>query len=134
MLFNDSIERCRKSGDLVGRFYERFVAEPTIRAFFSSTNFEHQKFRLTTSLYMLMNAAAGTEEGKKHLEHLAGVHARLGIPAETYPLWLASLLEAVAALDPRFDAEVAQAWRDVLLPSIEVMKRQAPVGDPSRMA
>jgi truncated hemoglobin YjbI len=133
-LFNDSLERCRQSGDLAGRFYERVLAEPTIRAYFASANFVRLKRMLTASLYMAMGAAAGTGEGKKHLEHLAGVHARLAIPAETYACWLASLLETVAALDPQFSDEVAQAWRDVLLPGIEVMQRQAPVGDPSKTA
>jgi hemoglobin-like flavoprotein len=130
-LFNDSLERCRKSGDLAGLFYERFVAEPTIRAYFANTDFERQKRMLTTSLYMVMGAAAGTDEGKRHLEQLAEGHARLGIPADLYASWLTSLVEAAAALDPRFNSEVAQAWRDVLLPGIEVMQHRVAASQPS---
>lgn len=132
MLFNDSLERCRQSGDLAGRFYERLMMDPTIQAFFSRTNFDRQKRILTSSLYLVMSAAAGSDEGTKHVDHLAEFHARLGIPGEMYDFWLVSMLETVASLDPRFSAEVEQAWRDVLLPGIEVLRRQAaPVGDPS---
>ena len=130
-LFNDSMARCRKSGDLPGSFYDRFVAIPIVRPYFANTKFERQKRMLMASLYLVVGAAAGTDEGNRHLEELADLHARLGIPVDLYALWLASLLEAVAALDAQFTPEIAQAWRDVLLPGIEVMTRRAPVGDPA---
>ncbi len=130
-LFNDSIQRCRQSGDLAGQFYDRFVSNPTVRPYFANTKFEHQKRMLTASLYLVVGAAAGTDEGKRHLEQLAGIHARLGIPADLYDLWLAALLATVAALDPQCSAEVSQAWQDVLRHGIEVMRRQAPSGEPS---
>ena len=130
MLFHDSLERCRGSGDLAGRFYERFMAEPMIRMFFVKTNFEHQKRRLTASLYLVVGAAAGTEEGEKHLEHLAEVHAGLGIPPEAYAFWLVSLLEFVAALDPNLATEVEHAWRDGASPRYRGDERQGSGGRP----
>lgn len=124
-VFNDSFARCRRRGDLPGAFYERFLAVPGVRSFFAGTDFARQKRVLTGSLYRLMEAASGRRDARDDLERLARGHAELGIPAELYAAWLACMLETVGALDPRFDAGVAAAWRAVLCPGIALMTRHA---------
>ncbi len=124
-VFNDSLARCRRLGDLPGAFYDRFLTVPGVRAHFAHTDFARQKRVLTGSIYRLMEAAGGRPEAQEHLEQLARGHAELGIPAELYSAWLACMMETVAALDPKFDREVEAAWRAVLRPGIDVMMRHA---------
>lgn len=124
-LFNDSLARCRRGGDLPGAFYERFLAVPGVRSHFARTDFARQRRVLTSSLYHLMGAMGGEKVSLEHLEQLARGHADLGIPPEMYAGWLASMLAAVAAVDPRFCADVEAAWQAVLQPGIAVMIRHA---------
>ena len=123
-LFNDSIERCFREPEFLGRFYTLFLASSdTVARKFEHTDMRKQARLLKTSLYIMMLASSESER-VVHLERLAKLHSRAGldIKPELYDLWLDCLLRAVAEFDPLFGAETETAWRRVLQPGIEFMK------------
>lgn len=127
-LFNDSLERCRRLPEFLDVFYANLMAaSPEVAAFFAHTDFRHQKRMLTMALYVLLAGAEGDPGGLAHIEAFAASHAKRGIPPAHYDVWLAALLDTVAALDPAFTPDTGDAWRRVLAPAIKVMKGAAPV-------
>ena len=58
-IFNDSYERCLKKGDLISRFYAKYVLSNEIVAEkFSHTDMAKQKRMLEASLHMVMALSA----------------------------------------------------------------------------
>lgn len=125
-LFNDSLERCRHTPHFLDVFYDRLLAaSPEIPALFAGTDFRRQKRLLTMALYVLLAAAEGYPEGMNLIGDLAKSHAKRGIPPAMYDMWLICLVEAVGVCDPRYSAEIGDAWRQILAPGIQVMRSQA---------
>lgn len=62
-----------------------------------------------------ITAAKMTELGESHAK------SELNIGPDLYELWLAALLKTVAENDPKFDAELEAAWREVANHGISVM-------------
>jgi hemoglobin-like flavoprotein len=114
-LFNDSLARCLRSGQLFQRFYELFLASsPEVRDKFRATDFRKQRRMLQTSFYMLVEyIALGWPECEAYLERIAAAHGKHGrdIPPHLYDLWLECLLRAVKECDDLCSAEVEAAWR-----------------------
>jgi hypothetical protein len=126
-LFNDSLERCQAHSEFLSRFYEIFIAsDKAIAEKFTHTDLRRQQLALKTSLFLLLEASGRNppRESITHLERLAERHDRnhLDINPGMYALWLDSMLQAVREFDPRFDASVERAWREVLARGIEVMQ------------
>lgn len=125
-LFNDSLERCSGRPDFLARFYALFLASSeTVAKKFEHTDLKKQARLLKTSLYIMMLASDGSER-LAHLERLARRHSRteLDIGPELYDLWLDCLIRTVGEFDPKFDQDIEKAWRQMLEPGIEFMKRR----------
>jgi hemoglobin-like flavoprotein len=125
-LFNDSLERCSSRPDFLARFYALFLASSeTVAKKFEHTDLKKQARLLKTSLYIMMLASDGSER-LAHLERLARRHSRteLDIGPELYDLWLDCLIRTVGEFDPKFDQDIEKAWRQMLEPGIEFMKRR----------
>jgi len=116
-----SYHRARESGDLFDTFYRLFLAKaPEIPAMFAHTDFPHQRLMLRESLLeMLMFSQTGA--GREEIERLAERHRRLNVQPRHYELWLDALCEALAQHDSRFDAALAQVWRDAMRSGISLM-------------
>jgi hypothetical protein len=58
-----------------------------------------------------------------YLQRLAERHSKRGadIPPRLYGVWLDCLIETVRRFDPKFNENVAVAWRSVLSKGIEFM-------------
>jgi len=58
-----------------------------------------------------------------YLQRLAECHSKRGadIAPRFYAVWLDCLMETARRLDPKFNDEVAMAWRSVFSKSIEFM-------------
>ena len=48
-------------------------------------------------------------------------HDHADVPPHLYNLWLDSLCEAIQKHDPEYTPELANSWRDAMLPGIEMM-------------
>ncbi len=125
-IFNDSYERCLKKGDLINRFYAKYVLSNEIVAEkFSDTDMTKQKRMLEASLHMVMAlGSARTEQAEAHFRKIGITHGRKkhNIPPYLYDLWVTSLLEAVEECDDQFDEQVKEAWTVLVANSISIMK------------
>jgi hemoglobin-like flavoprotein len=124
-LFDASLTRCYANPRFLERFYELFLeASPEARAKFAHTDMEQQRRMLKASLVLMMLGAGGKQEGKGHLERVAGVHGRteLDIPPPLYDVWLDCLLKTVGEFDPQSNEPLLQTWRRMLAPGIAFMK------------
>jgi len=123
--FEESLARCNADPRFLDRFYELFLASsPKVREKFARTDFVHQKRALRGSLHMMLLAAENVEHGPdKYLRDLAISHSRphLDIGAELYDLWLDSLLAAVKQCDGKYDAQVEDAWENVMMVGISYL-------------
>ena len=93
-----------------------------MRKLFRATDMEKQVGMLRASLYTMMHASGNSILASNQVEAMGGRHARLGVTAGLYDMWLESLLAAAAETDPEFTPEVERAWREGLGPGIERMK------------
>lgn len=106
------------------RFYELFLASsPLIARLFADTNMSRQKTMLHDSLGTLVDFSAHRTITPQ-MRHLAAIHGpgAHDVPPESYELWLDSLLQTVAEMDPQYSPDVALAWRLSLAPGISYLQ------------
>lgn len=123
--FNDSLTRCISNPDFLKRFYELFMASsPEVRDRFRQTDFQKQHRVLKASLFMMMLAADGHQEGLDHVARLGARHSKrdLDIPPHLYDLWLQCLIQAVRECDRLFTPETERVWRQMMEKGIASMK------------
>lgn len=123
--FQGSLDRCLASPHFLNRFYARFVGtSEAVAARFRNTDMKQQERVMRSSLYFVLRAAQGAEDGLAHLEHIARSHSQRGydITPELYALWFESLLDVASATDPRWTPEVATAWQTCVTPFIAGMQ------------
>jgi hemoglobin-like flavoprotein len=122
--FVRTMERCIARPAFFERFYTRFLASsPDIAAKFAKVDMKRQASVLRASLYHVMRAAQGMDDGLRHLEEIAESHSRRGhdIRPEHYETWLECLLAAARDVEPAFDATTEGAWRLHLGEAIHTM-------------
>ena len=125
--FNGSLERCQADPHFLSLFYQKFViSNSEVREKFSNTNMEHQKMMLHASLYMIMLATQDNEAATVYLDRVAKRHSKteLNIRPELYDIWLETLINTVAEVDPMFTNQIETAWRNVMTYGIEYMLSQ----------
>ena len=119
-----SYGRCRRSGDFVNRFYERFLAmDPRVDGVFGNTNWVQQKRALGQAVSAAISYAEGETFVRSTLERMAQVHSRHGrVPIEPalYGLWLNCMVETARETDPNWSEELAGRWRAALSPAIDL--------------
>lgn len=122
--FQASLDRCIIDPSFLTRFYARFRAtnEEAARRF-AHVDMRRQERVLRASLYMVLRAAQGGDDGLRHLTEIADSHSQLryDIGPSEYEHWVASLMLAVSDCDPEFSAEVERAWRSCIQPCIDRM-------------
>lgn len=122
--FHLSLDRCLADRTFLSRFYARFIlSNDEVAAKFSGVDLNRQSDMLRTSLYMILRAAGGHDDGMAHLEDIAHSHSERGydIGPHLYEHWLNCLLQVASETDPEFDAEADLLWRRVLGPCIQKM-------------
>ncbi len=127
-IFNDSYERVihgpgRNSGEFFAAFYKILVAGNEDAANkLRSTDMAAQVRMLQSSVTILLNFFV-TSHLDEILAQLAERHSKRGvdIPPELYSVWLDCLIETVRQFDPKFNDDVATAWRVVFSKGIAFM-------------
>jgi len=127
MIFNDSYERVMgafgKSGEFFSAFYALLVASsPEAASKFRGTDMAKQVHLLHASVTILV-AFYGKGVQDDYLRKLAERHSKRGadIAPRLYAVWLDCLIETARRFDPKFNDEVAMAWRSVFSKGIEFM-------------
>ena len=121
-----SYGRCCRDETFFETFYKIFIGKSDeVRAMFTNTDMAEQRRLLRSGISWLIMYARGGSDIK--LRNLAESHGPGGyaIPAHLYDVWVDSLMEAVAAYDPQFDANLEREWRAVLQPGIDILLEQA---------
>lgn len=122
--FENSLHRCLAQPSFLERFYQRFLAsDPEVAEKFARTDFGKQTRVMRASLYLVLRAAAGHDDGLSHLGEVKRTHGdrALMIPERLYRIWLDTLIAVAEEVDGDFDADTRQAWRDTLEPCIAVL-------------
>lgn len=120
-----SFGRCLVNGDLIQKFYERFLdSDPRLPFMFENTDFSEQRELLSHSINLAILFAGGSEVGKEGLAKVRKSHSRkeLNIPPEMYPLWINSFLETVKEMDDKLDGKVLGEWTEVLNIAVNFIK------------
>lgn len=121
-LIKASFERCDDSGVFSDTFYEVFMSKSDdIKSFFKNTDFTKQKKLLRATVKVLASNKFEDPKTKKILEEIGRTHNRSGqnIAPKYYTLWLDSLCETVARLDPDYSDELENTWRKQMQTSID---------------
>lgn len=122
--FQESLERCLADQTFTHRFYARFVlSSDDVADRFAKVDLKRQASVLRSSLYLILRAAMGRDEGIEHLEEVARTHSRKGhdIPPHLYAHWVDCLIAAARETDPHFTEQHEQHWRACLAPCIAVL-------------
>ncbi len=113
----------RNSNEFFVAFYELLVATSDEAASkFKDTDMTAQVRVLRSSVAFLLNFFI-TNRQDENLIKVAERHSKRGvdIPPELYSVWLECLIETVSQFDPKFNDDVARAWRLVFSKGIEFM-------------
>ena len=117
-----SYARCMIKGDIVGRFYEIFLAShQDIKPRFANTDFDSQKQLLRQSVNLAMMFANDNEVGKKGINRIRQSHSKSGlnVPPDLYPYWKQSFIQAASEFDQEFSDELKRKWDAVLQKTID---------------
>lgn len=118
-----SYGRCCRKERFFEDFYEIFFnSSDAIKVMFKDVDMAQQYHLLRAGLLWLIMHARGASDSK--LRQLGGSHSRAGynVRPEMYNVWLHSLLVAVRNHDPEFETELAEQWRRVLTPGIDIIR------------
>ena len=119
-----SYARCCEDPDFFNEFYALFLGKnPAIPPLFKDTDFDRQNQLLKHAIGLLM-AYYKHREGAL-LRRVATRHGKdgLAIQGELYPVWVDCLVEAVKRHDPEFGPEIERAWRTVIAPGTDMVRR-----------
>ena len=120
----DSFKRCEASGDFAEKFYEVFLsASPEIAPFFANTEFSKQRKLLRATVYVLVTRDVDDPKARDQLNKVGRSHSRsqLDIRPELYDVWLDSLCKTVGEMDPKWGADLENAWRERMQRGIAVI-------------
>lgn len=123
---NASFGRCNLSKGFLDTFYEIFLASsPEIEFKFRDTDFARQQKALKRGLTYMIMFAQGSTTARAKLDKIGEIHdgIHFDIPPGLYPLWIDSLMQAIAKHDPKFDAKLEKQWRKCLAPGIKHLSK-----------
>ena len=123
-IFNDSYARCQRNQQFFFLFYRHFWSQdPRFADIFEGVDMERQIRMLKLSISMIMLAST-SEQARESIRRYGKAHGPegVGVKPEDFELWLDSLLETVRVCDPKFNNEIALAWRRCFNAGIAIMK------------
>ncbi|MDP2343835.1 MAG: globin [Deltaproteobacteria bacterium] len=105
-------------------FYAIFLEhDDRIRELFKNTDFKKQRDLFVHGVLMLIEFADGKAMGLMAMQRLGESHSRkkLNVTPDLYPIWVDSMMEALAKLDPEFTPELERQWRQALRKGIDLL-------------
>ncbi|MCJ8346319.1 hypothetical protein MJH12_12320 [bacterium] len=123
-VFNDSWDRVQALDDrFISIFHESFFASsPEIPVFFKETNLDNQKKLLRTTLLYIMSYSA-SRLPLSSLKRLSNIHNKLKVKVIHFDLWMDAVINTIKIIDPKFNENIAKAWRETFQPGLEFMKK-----------
>lgn len=118
----DSFGRVKRGGDMIGRFYEIFLAShPDIAPRFKNSNMTEQKGLLRQGLNLAIMFGDDNPVGQNGIARIRASHAKdkLDIPPNLYKYWLESLIQTISEFDKEFTPELEKEWRRVMQKAID---------------
>ena len=118
----DSLGRCLNHGSLFKRFYELFIQQNSeIAEKFRDTNMHAQEGVLKNGINLAIMFAEGDPVGLNGIQRIRKSHCKdkLNIKPDMYSLWLDSFMQVVSEIDPNFDDEIENEWRNLLQETID---------------
>ncbi len=119
-----SYDRCCKSGDFFGTFYDSFLNKsPEVAAKFASTNFKKQKPLIKASVNMMIRLGTGDIKAREAIEKVGTTHSKpqLNIEPKLYDLWFESLCESAAKHDSKWNKELESLWKERMQEGIKII-------------
>ena len=120
-LFGDSVTIDDSADGFFATFYQHFLRDDAVRRLFAKTDMRHQQVMLRRSLFQL-TAYYVSHEPTPELERIARIHARIGVVASHYDLWLDALIATVCEHDDQCDLATELSWRWAMSPGITYMR------------
>jgi hemoglobin-like flavoprotein len=124
-LARESFNRCNRSDGFFDTFYTILKSSNAdIAAMFLKTDFTKQNGLLRVALELMLMFERDGDAARQALAKTRQSHNQdgLNIRPELYDVWLDCLMEACAVHDTEFDTQTEEAWREVLLPSINYLR------------
>ena len=120
-LFGDTVAISESATQFFATFYEHFLQDDAVRELFTKTDMLQQQAMLRRSLFHLA-AYYVSHEPSPELERIARIHAKLGVVASHYDLWLDALVATVRQHDDQCDLATELSWRWAMSPGITYMR------------
>lgn len=125
-IFNDSYARCQRNKQFFLIFYHHFwQKEQRFKEIFKGVDMERQVQMLKLSISMIMLASSSVQ-AKESVRRFGKAHGPggIGVRPNDFDVWLDSLIETVQICDPRYNDEIAIAWRQCFKEGIAIMKKE----------
>lgn len=118
ILVSGSFNRCKDTANFARDFYENlFFLNPKIKAYFKSTDFQHQERALMVGLQYIIDFLDHTNQNARtqvvRLSHTHSKHG-LGIHPHDYYYWIEALIMTAKKHDPSWHDNLAFYWREVI--------------------
>lgn len=130
MQVTESFRRCLESPDFFACFYELLLSRsPDLKPVFKSVDVEAQEVVMRKGVTAMIMHAAGVRAATASLEQIGKSSSKdkLGIQPGQVTVWTDTLIETIRAFDPRFNADLQNAWKKVLDQGMEKMLPENPV-------
>ena len=119
-----SFERCEANGNFAETFYNTFLgSSPEISPYFAATDFERQRKVLRDSVYVMVTKDVADPEMRRMLDRLGKAHSRdkRNVLPKLYELWLNSICDTAAVLDPDWNDDLERKWRVRLRAGMQII-------------
>ncbi|MCQ1060356.1 globin [Photobacterium sp. DNB23_23_1] len=125
-IFNDSYTRCLRNNQFFFIFYRHFwQQERRFKDLFQDVDLERQVQMLKLSISMII-LASSSEQARESIRRFGKAHGPdgIGVQPNDFEVWLDSLIETVQICDPKYNDEIAFAWRECFKEGIAIMKQE----------
>ncbi|MGR5065140.1 globin [Photobacterium sp. DNB22_13_2] len=125
-IFNDSYARCQRNNQFFFIFYRHFwQKEQRFKDIFQGVDLERQVQMLKLSISMIMLSSSSIQ-AREAIRRFGKAHGPdgIGVQPNDFEIWLDSLIETVQICDPRYNDEIADAWRECFKEGIAIMKQE----------
>jgi hemoglobin-like flavoprotein len=119
---HSSYARCLAEGPFIDLFYETLMKKPEASEAFRGIEMGRQADMLGQALKTIFTMGVDSEQGRDTIRRISRRHARVDL-TNLYDTFVETLLATVREQDEECNAQVEEAWRQILNSFIEQLKR-----------